>query len=134
MKPFRLFLVTLIGLFAYAGDVPAPLKARLVKSIITSSNIAAVTCSDATMAAEFGKIGVAVGDSKVAYGANAAEVKALAASGKLVICSSVAELAAGGSLAIVEEGGKPKVYMHLGNVSKSGAALGDTVLKIATRI
>lgn len=134
MKHLIVFLLSLCLTPLFAGEVPANLKARVAKGILASSGVTSVICSDATLASEFQKAGMTVGDSKVAYGADTAEVKALAAKGKLVICGSVADLSAGGSLAIVEEGGKPKVYLHMGNVAKSGVVLGDLVLKIATKL
>jgi hypothetical protein len=50
--------------------------------------------------------------------------------GKLIICPKLEWLPKGGSIAIVEEGGKPAIYLHMQNIGASGVTLSDAVLKI----
>jgi hypothetical protein len=115
------------GAILAAGDVPVDIAARFVK-IVSSSHVA---CKDAAMATA---LGPAVDPaSKFAWGASESEVKALKAAGKCVITSKVEWLASGGSIAIVEEGGKPQMYIHSGNVAASGVTLPDAVLKVSKR-
>jgi hypothetical protein len=113
-----------------AGDVPADIAARFVK-IISSGKVA---CKDATMASALGGVGCAVdGGAKFAWAASEAEVKSLKAAGKCVITSRLEWLASGGTVAIVEEGGRPQMYIHSGNLAASGASLPDAVLKVSKR-
>ena len=37
----------------------------------------------------------------------------------------------GGAIAIVEEGGKPQIYINASNVKASGMALSDTIIKMS---
>ena len=36
----------------------------------------------------------------------------------------------GGCIAIIEEGGKPAIYLHMQNINASGVALSEAILKI----
>jgi hypothetical protein len=113
-----------------AGDVPAATMARFVK-IISSGKVA---CKDSTMAEELGKVGVTVdSSSSFAWASSESEVKSLKAAGKCVICGNLSWLASGGTVAIVEEGGKPQMYIHSGNLGASGVALPDAVMKVSKR-
>lgn len=113
-----------------AGDVPLGVAARFVK-IISSGKVA---CKDGSMVAALGTVGCAVDPgSKFAWGSSEGEVKALMAAGKCVITSKVEWLSSGGTIAIVEEGGKPQMYIHTGNLGASGATLPEAVLKVSKR-
>ena len=118
------------------GELPAAMQAKFIKILAQSANSAGkVACKDSAVADELAKAGVtADGSSKVAWAASESEVKALKAAGKLVICGKLEWLPAGGAIAIVEEGGKPQIYLHMGNIAASGVALSDTVLKIGKRL
>lgn len=113
-----------------AGEVPAEIAAKFVK-IISSGKVA---CKDAGMTAALGGVGCTVdAGAKFAWAASESEVKSLKAAGKCVITSHLEWLAAGGTVAIVEEGGRPQMYIHSGNLAASGAALPDAVLKVSKR-
>ena len=87
------------------------------------------------MVGELGKVGVsAEASSKIAWAASEGEVRSLKAAGKLVLCGKLDWLPVGGSIAIVEEGGKPQVYLHMGNIAASGVALSDNILKIGKKL
>jgi len=118
------------------GELPAEIQAKFIKILAASAGSAGkVACKDAAVAAELGKAGVSADPgAKVAWAASESEVKALKASGKLVICGKLDWLPAGGAIAIVEEGGKPQIYLHMGNIAASGVTLSDTVLKIGKRL
>lgn len=118
------------------GELPAEVQAKFIKILAASAGSPGkVACKDATLSAELGKAGVSADPaSKVAWAASEAEVKALKAAGKLVICGKLDWLPTGGSIAIVEENGKPQIYLHMGNIAASGVSLSDTVLKIGKRL
>jgi hypothetical protein len=120
----------LAALSLNAGEVPPEIAARFVK-IISSGKVA---CKDATMATALGGAGCAVDPgSKFAWAASEGEVKSLSAGGKCVITNRVEWLASGGTIAIVEEGGTPQMYIHSGNLQASGASLPEAVLKVSKK-
>jgi len=130
-------LLTLAGtLGLQAGDLPPATTAKFLAILARSANSPGkIACTDAAVKGELGGAGLAADDSsKVAYASSEAEVKKLKAAGKLVICSHLNWLPAGGSIAVVEEGGKPQIYLHMGNIAASGVTLSDAVLKIGKRL
>jgi hypothetical protein len=129
-------IIMLMSLGLTAGELPADVQAKFIKILAASANSPGkVSCKDSGVAGELGKVGVAVdAGSKVAWASSEGEVKSLKAAGKLVICGKLEWLPSGGAIAIVEEGGKPQIYLHMGNISGSGVTLSDTVLKIGKRL
>lgn len=131
-------LASVIGtcLPSSAGDLPADVQAKFVRIICgAAGSPGKVFCKDGAVLAELGKIGVAHDPgSRLAWASGTGEVKAQKAAGKLVICGKLDELPAGGSIAVVEEGGKPQIYLHMGNIAASGVTLSDTILKIGKRL
>lgn len=119
-----------------AGDLPGDIQAKFIKILASSAGSAGkVGCSNAGLAGELTKVGVAADSgSKVAWASSEGEVKALKGAGKLVICGKLEWLPAGGAIAIVEEGGKPQIYLHMGHISASGVTLSDAVLKIGKKL
>ncbi len=130
MRPSLLLAVPALMLPLVAGDVPAATLARFVK-IISGGKVA---CKDSGIAEELGKVGVTIDPgSSFAFASSESEVKSYKAAGKCVICGNLSWLAAGGTIAIVEEGGKPQMYIHSGNLGASGATLPEAVLKVSKR-
>lgn len=139
MKKLLFFL--LVALFALtpvsAGDLPIPLQAKFVKLFIQSggSSASKIHCTNPELLEELKKNGVAHDSaSPMAWASNEAEVKQLKSQKKLVICGKLELLSSGGAIAIVEEGGKPQFYLHVGNVAASGIVLSDTILKIGKKL
>jgi hypothetical protein len=119
-----------------AGELPGEVQAKFIKILCSSAGSAGkVVCRDLALAGELGKVGVTADPgSKVAWAGSEAEVKALKGGGKMVICGKLEWLPAGGAIAIVEEGGKPQIYLHMGNIAASGVTLSDAVLKIGKKL
>ncbi len=119
-----------------AGDLSPDQQAKFIKILASSAgSTGKVACRDAALAGELAKLGMASDPgAKVAWAGSEAEVKALKAAGKLVICGKLEWLAAGGSIAIVEEGGKPQIILSMGNIAASGITLSDAVLKIGKKL
>lgn len=119
-----------------AGDLPADMQAKFIQILAQSAGSAGkVACKDPAIVAALGTKGVTVDPgAKVAWAASEAEVKAMKAAGKLVLCGKLEWLPAGGSIAVVEEGGKPQIYLHMGNISASGVTLSDAILKIGKQL
>lgn len=115
------------------GDLPTGIQAKFVKIIAGSGGATAVACKDGAMTGEFKTVGLAVdGGSKVAYAGSEADLGAF--KGKLIIVPKLEWLPKGGAIAVVEEGGKPAIYLHMGNISASGVTLSDTILKIGKKL
>ena len=127
--------LSLVSAGLSAGELPPEVQAKFIRIIASSAGSAGkVNCKDAAVGAELTKLGVASDpSSKVAYAGTEGEVKSLKASGHLVICGTLGWLSSGGSIAIVEEGGKPRIYLHMGNIGGSGVTLSDAVLKIGRK-
>ncbi len=70
---------------------------------------------------------------KMAWAATEAEVKPLKAAGKLVIVPKLAWLKLGGAIALIEEDGKPQIYINPANIKASGMTLSDTIVKMAKK-
>jgi hypothetical protein len=119
-----------------AGDLSGDVQAKFIKILASSAGSAGkVACSDGALAGELGKVGVAVdAGSKVAWASSEGQVKSLKGAGKMVICGNLQWLPSGGAIAIVEEGGKPQIYLNMGNIAASGVTLSDAVLKIGKKL
>jgi hypothetical protein len=136
------FKIKVLAALAFAitglsgGDLPAETQAKFIKILASSAGSAGkVMCSNAALAGELGKVGVSPdAGSKVAWASTEAEVKALKGAGKLVLCGRLEWLPAGGAIAVVEEGGKPQIYLHMGNIAASGVTMSDAVLKIGKKL
>ena len=116
-----------------AADLPGALQAKFVKLIAASGGASAVACKDAAMAGEIRQVGFAVdGGSKVAYAGSEGDLAAF--KGKLIIVPKLEWLPKGGSIAIIEEGGKPAIYLHMRNIASSGVPLADSILKIGKKL
>lgn len=121
--------------FAAAGELPAELQAKFIKIICSNAGSAGkIAVKDAAIAGALSGMGVANdGGAKVAYAGTEADVAAFKSQGKMVICPKLEWLPKGGSIAVVEEGGKPAIYLHMQNISASGVTLSDAVLKIGKK-
>ena len=124
------------GLPLLGGDLPAEVQAKFIKILASSAGSAGkVSCRDSGVEAELGKLGVSLdGGSKVAWASSEKEVKAFKAAGKMVICGHLEWLPEGGSIALVEEAGRPQIYLHMGHIASSGVNLTDSVLKIGKKL
>ncbi|MDP2875855.1 MAG: hypothetical protein Q8O00_06690 [Holophaga sp.] len=128
-----LLLFLLGSLPLQGGDLPPEFQARFIKILIKSANLPPkIICVDAPLVAELQKAGIeAAADVQIAWASNAADVKKYKAAGKLVICSQIALLSQGGSIAVIEEGGKPAIYLHKANLDASKVTMADSIFKIA---
>jgi len=136
MKLKTVVLAAVLGSFsawAPAGDLPADVAAKLVKIIATATG-GKVSCRDSAMKAALEAAGVTVdGDSKIVWATNPVEIKMLRTQNRLVVTGNKNFLSSGASIAIVEDGGKPKIFLHQGNISASGVALSDAIYKVGEK-
>ncbi len=138
MKLLRALALTLPLAVAslHGGELPADMQAKFVALLCKSANSAGkIAVKDSVLKAELAKVGVNADDgASVAWASSEAEVKSLKAAKKMVLCGKLEFLPAGGSVAIVEEGGKPQIYLHMGNIAASGVPLADSILKIGKKL
>jgi hypothetical protein len=117
-----------------AQDLAPETQAKFLKILLSSTGQFGFACADPGFKAKLEANGIAVSPGfKMAWAESEAEVKSLKAAGKLVIVPKLAWLKAGGSIAIVEEQGKPQIYLNPANVKASGMTLSDTIVKMAKK-
>lgn len=126
------WILPFASVFLMAADLPPEYQAKFFKILLKSSELPMkVQCSDATLQDELKKAGIEIdANAKVAWGNNVSDIKKFKSAGLLVVCPTVELLKEGGSIAIVNEGGKPAIYLHKDNVQASGVKLGDSLFKI----
>jgi hypothetical protein len=119
--------------WAPAGDLPPEVAAKLIKIIATATG-GKVSCRDSAMKAALEGAGVTVdGDSKIVWATNPVEIKMLKSQNRLVITGNKNLLAQGASIAIVEDGGKPKIFLNQPAITASGVTLSDAIYKVGEK-
>ena len=132
----RLSLLTSLLLAAalHAQELPPATQAKFLKILITSTGQFGFACTDPALKPQLEANGVSVSPGfLMAWAATEAEAKALKAAGKMVIVPKRAWLKAGGSIALVEEDGKPSIYLNMANVKASGMHLSDAIIQMAKK-
>lgn len=131
-RALRLSTLTLMATLPAAADVAPDLQAKFVKVIARhASSKDRVAVTQAGLKAELEKLGVSIeASARVAYAGSLEEVKAMAAERKLVVCGNLAWLPQGASIAIVEENGKPAIYVHTGNLEATGIKVAPAIMRI----
>ena len=127
-------LAAIFTLSLSAQGAPLETEAKFVKILLTTSGQFGFACNDDALKAKLEEMGVSVGPGfKFAWGSSDAEVKALKAQGRFIICPNLDWLRLGACMAIVEEGGKPQLYMSVANTKASGVTLSDNITKLAKK-
>jgi len=123
-----------LGLNLFAGELPTDTAAKLIKVVVNGAG-GKITCRDSAMKAALEASGVQTDASaKIVWSSSPAEIKMLKSQNKLIITSRPEQLGMGASIAIAEDGGRPKIYLHPANLAASGVTLSDSVLKIGEKI
>lgn len=134
----RMIPAALALVFTFVMDAqtaPVETQAKFVKVLLSSSGQFGFACNDEALKKKLEEMGVSVGPGfKFAWGSSEAEVRALKAQGRFIICPNVAWLNAGGCIAIVEEGGRPQLYLNSANTKASGVTISDAIMKIAKKL
>jgi hypothetical protein len=127
------FLLTL-GLGAQ--DLSPDVQAKFVKTLVSATGQFGFACNnDPDLKKALEAVGVSVAPGfKLAWAATEAEVKTLRADGRLVVVPKLAWLKLGAGIAIVEEEGKPQLYLHMANVKASNLNIPDAIIKIAKKL
>jgi len=136
MKLKITLLALILGSFstwAPAGDLPPEIAAKLIKIIATATG-GKVSCRDAAMKTALEGAGITVdADSKIVWATNPVEIKMLRSQNRLVITGNKSYLTSGAGIAIVEDGGKPKIFIHQPNIAASGVTLSDAIYKVGEK-
>jgi len=115
-------------------DLPPATQAKFLKMLITSTGQFGFACTDPGLKPQLEASGVSVSPGfLMAWAASEAEAKALKTAGKMVIVPKRAWLKAGGSIALVDEDGKPTIYLNMANVKASGLHLSDAIIQMAKK-
>jgi hypothetical protein len=131
--PSAIALVFCLGLNAQASLVET--QAKFVKVLLTSSGQFGFACNDPALKAKLEEMGVSVGPGfKFAWGSSEPEVRALKAQGRFIICPNVEWLKSGACIAIVEEGGRPGLFLDTANAKASGVTVADAIVKLARKL
>jgi hypothetical protein len=118
-----------------AQTAPLETETKFVKVLLTSNGQFGFCCNDPALKAALEEAGVSVGPGfKFAWGSSEPEVRALKAQNRFIVCPNVDWLKSGGCMAIVEEAGKPQLYLHVANTKATGVTLSDAITRIAKKI
>ena len=127
-------LIGLMAMPAWSQEVPPNVEAKILKVLATSleGGTPSVSCKTFELKKECVLQGVPLADGgSLVWVTSAAEAKTASQQGKLAVCGNLDLLAAGATLAIVSEGGRPSIYVNTANLARSQAKLSDSVMKIA---
>jgi hypothetical protein len=121
-------VVSLLG-----SDFAPGRTARILRVVAASSQTKnRVACTDAEVASELKLLGMEIDPlAKVAWTTNERDLMALVQDGHLVVCGKPAFLAKGASIALTQEGGRPTIYVSIGNVRASKMSLQGSFFKMA---
>jgi hypothetical protein len=132
--PVAAALVYTFGLGAQQAP-PLDVSTKFIKVLLTSASQFGFACNDPALKKSLEDSGISVGPGfKFAWGMSEGEVRALKAQERFVICPNVEWLKSGAAIAIVQEEGKPSLYLHAANAKASGVAIPDAIAKIAKKI
>ena len=123
----------LVSCMASAGDLPPDLMAQFIKKLgPVVGQTGKATVKDPAMAELVKAQGVELTpDARLTYAATAAEIKAYKGQpNRVILVPRLDMLPLGGAIAVIEEGGKPQIYLHVANYQASGVPLSDMLLRI----
>jgi hypothetical protein len=127
-------LALALGRILCAQAAPLEVEAKFVKVLLTSTGQFGFACNDEALKARLEAMGISVGPGfKFAWGRSEEEVRALKAQNRFIVCPSVDWFRSGACLALVEEDGRPQLYLHLANTRASGVTVPDAIARIARK-
>jgi len=130
---FAALTAATLGANLLAGELPTETAAKLVRVVVNGSG-GKIMCRDSAMKAALESAGVLMdANAKIVWSSSPTEIKMLKSQGKLIITSHPEQLGMGASIAITEDGGRPKIYLHPGHLAASGITLSDAILKIGEK-
>jgi hypothetical protein len=131
--PAAMAMVVSLGMNAQTATLDV--QAKFVKILLASAGQFGFACNDSALKAKLETMGVSVGPGfKYAWGSSEPEVRALKAQDRFIICPNEEWLKLGGCIAVVVEGGKPQLYIHVANAKASGVTVPDAIMKVAKKM
>jgi hypothetical protein len=127
--PAALVLVSALGLSA--EDVASDALVKFVRLLVSSTGQSGFACgSNMSLRFKLESMGLSTAaTSKLVWASSEAEVKAMKAANRMVVVPKLEWLKLGGAVAIIQEDGKPVMYLNMANVKASGLTLPDSVIK-----
>ena len=128
-----LLVLSLSGLFIQAGDLPIAIRAKFMK--VVASNIPAcggkVAVRDSDMADALLDNSLDLSPKSIlAWATSAEELSEYVSAKKVVVVGQLDWLKRGACIAIVEEGGKPCIYISKERVAATGVTLSESLMKV----
>ena len=123
--------LSLVAMAAQAGDLAPDVASKFIK-IIASTTGGKVFTRDPGMKSSLEAAGVTVDASaKVYWCTTPSEVKMAAQQRRLCVVGHSGLLGAGAAVALIEDGGRPKIMINKTAVDASGVSLPDMIFKVS---
>jgi hypothetical protein len=123
------------GTVLAAQGAPLEVEAKFVKILVTSMGQFGFACNDDALKARLEGMGISVGPGfKFAWAMSDAEVMALKAQGRFIVCPNPDWFKHGACMAVTQEEGRPQLFMSVANVKASGVVLPEAIAKIAKKM
>ena len=124
-------LLLMLPFALQAQELPLNVEVKFLRIMMSSAGQYGLACPDAATKAKLESVGLNIGPAfKLGLASSEDEVKALKKAGKLVIVTNPAWLAAGASVAITSQDGKPQITLNTANIKASGVTVSDTLIKM----
>jgi len=131
LKSFTMAWICASAFLAHAGDLSPEIATKFIKIIASTSGGKAFT-RDPAMKAALESAGVTIDSSaKVYWCTSPAEVKMAIQQRRLCVVGQSSLLGAGAGVALIEDGGRPKIMINKSAVDASGVSLPDMIFKVS---
>lgn len=128
-------LILMAGTVLAAQGTPLEVQAKFVKVLLTASGQFGFACNDPALKSKLEALGISVGPGfKFAWAMSDAEVVALKVQDRFIVCPNVDWFKHGACLAVVQEEGRPQLYLSVANVKASGVTVPEAIVKIAKKM
>lgn len=121
-------MLVFCGSFLQAGELPPEVLAKFLKIAAADGKIA---CKDPALKSALEAAGVTVDSgAKIIWCTNPNEIKMAKMSGKLCVVGRPELVIAGCGIAILDDGGKPKIMVNKAAIAASGANVSPMLFKV----
>lgn len=121
-------LIALLATGAWAGELSPEVLAKFIKIAATDGKVA---CKDAALKSALEAAGVTVDSgARMVWCTNANEIKMAKMQGKLAVVGRPELMGAGGGIALLDDGGKPKIVVNKALIAASGVNVSPMLFKV----
>lgn len=124
-------LLFILGIPSPAGDLAPEVAAKFIKILASTSGGKAFARDPAMKAALEGAGVVVDANAKVYWCTSPQEVKMAVMQRRLCVVGQSGLLGAGAAIALLEDGGRPKIAINKHAVDASGVSLPDMIFKVS---